>query len=116
MNALVAVSKGMRAVKLRTNKILQFLVPTTRELSCIMAVKRKLLLVYKVRRQCCVVHNNANRKIYSSINQHVFAECNDSTADNLRQTLQEVTVHLLCLSLKAMHIRQNASELYAYLP
>jgi len=25
MNALVAISKGMRAVKLRTNKILQFL-------------------------------------------------------------------------------------------
>jgi len=38
-NALVAVSKGMRAVKLCTNKILQFLTEETAN-TCIMACKR----------------------------------------------------------------------------
>jgi len=51
MNAVVATSKGMRAVKLCTNKkILQFLTGDAGECRitciCIMAVKRWLLLLY----------------------------------------------------------------------
>ena len=56
---LVAVSKGMRAVKLCTSKILQFLMPflpptnsvkalNATRLTCIMAVKRWLLLLFSV--------------------------------------------------------------------
>jgi len=46
-NVLVAVSKGMWAVKFCTNKILQFLTggASWRRLTCIMAVKRWLLLL-----------------------------------------------------------------------
>jgi len=47
MNALAAVSKGMQAVKLCTNKIRQFLNggASYHRLNCIMAVKRLLLLL-----------------------------------------------------------------------
>ena len=47
-NTLVAISKGMRAVKLCTNKILPFLAgdASWHRLTCIMAIKRWFLLLF----------------------------------------------------------------------
>ena len=71
-NALLAVSKGIRAVKLCSNKILQFLTNAGWPVTCKMAIKRWWLL--------------ARREQMASENEHVSLNC--------KQKLQEMD--MLC--------------------